>query len=122
MSGLTGLTAFRLFRDQAAITRQDLLVDCYDELPPVDIADSEWCAGLFTTIGPGLRGVMCRGRDLGSCPAAVAARSGRGRPIDWDVSVYATIARAHQHATNTTSPDQDTGGSVELQKLAARAG
>ena len=34
--------------------------------------------------------------------------------IDWDVSVDATIARAHQHATNTTRPDQDTRGSVEL--------
>ena len=42
--------------------------------------------------------------------------------IDWDVSVDAKIARAHQHATNTTRPDQDTGGSVELQESAARAG
>lgn len=41
--------------------------------------------------------------------------------IDWDVSVDATIARAHQHATNTTRPDQDTGGSVELQESAVRA-
>nr|WP_306232514.1 IS5 family transposase [Agrococcus sp. REN33] len=29
--------------------------------------------------------------------------------IDWDVSVDATIARAHQHATNTSRPEQDTG-------------
>ena len=42
--------------------------------------------------------------------------------IDWDVSVDATIARAHQHATNTIRPDQDTGGSVELQESAVRAG
>ena len=42
--------------------------------------------------------------------------------IDWDVSVDATIARVHQHATNTTRPDQDTGGSVELQESAACAG
>ena len=33
--------------------------------------------------------------------------------IDWTVSVDATIARAHQHATNTTRPEQDTGGDVE---------
>uniref|UniRef100_UPI00352A0D17 IS5 family transposase n=1 Tax=Dietzia sp. oral taxon 368 TaxID=712270 RepID=UPI00352A0D17 len=33
--------------------------------------------------------------------------------IDWNVSVDATICRAHQHGTNTTRPDQDTGGQVE---------
>ncbi|MNW70787.1 hypothetical protein D3C74_502470 [compost metagenome] len=33
--------------------------------------------------------------------------------IDWSVSVGATIARAHQHATNTTRPEQDTGGDIE---------
>lgn len=30
--------------------------------------------------------------------------------IDWAESVDATIARAHQHTTNTTRPEQDTGG------------
>lgn len=39
--------------------------------------------------------------------------------IDWDVSVDASITRAHQHATNTTRPEQDTGGSSELQESAA---
>jgi hypothetical protein len=39
--------------------------------------------------------------------------------LDWTVSVDATISRAHQHATNTTRPDQDTGGTVELQESAA---
>lgn len=38
--------------------------------------------------------------------------------IDWDVSVDATVARAHQHATNTTRPEQDTGGWVESQESA----
>ncbi|MFI8592448.1 IS5 family transposase [Dietzia maris] len=33
--------------------------------------------------------------------------------IDWNVSVDATICRAHQHCTNTTRPEQDTGGRVE---------
>lgn len=42
--------------------------------------------------------------------------------IDWDVSVDATIARAHQHATNTARPDQDTGGRIELQESAAGRG
>ena len=41
--------------------------------------------------------------------------------IDWNVSVDATIARAHQHATNTTRPDQDTGGTVESQESAHAA-
>lgn len=38
--------------------------------------------------------------------------------IDWNISVDGTINRAHQHATNTTRPDQDTGGYIELQKSA----
>jgi len=42
--------------------------------------------------------------------------------IDWDVSADATIARAHQHATNATRPDQDSGGCVELQESAVHAG
>ncbi|WP_440220143.1 IS5 family transposase [Dietzia sp. MNB45] len=33
--------------------------------------------------------------------------------IDWNVSDDATICRAHQHSTNTTRPEQDTGGRVE---------
>lgn len=36
--------------------------------------------------------------------------------IDWNVSVDATICRAHQHGTNTTRPEQDTGGSIESQE------
>ena len=38
--------------------------------------------------------------------------------VDWKVSVDATIARAHQYGTNTTRPDQDTGGKVESQESA----
>lgn len=38
--------------------------------------------------------------------------------IDWSVSVDSTIARAHQHATNTT---RVTGGWIELQESAGRA-
>ncbi len=40
--------------------------------------------------------------------------------IDWTVSVDATINRAHQHATNTTRPEQDTGGDVESHVDAGR--
>ena len=38
--------------------------------------------------------------------------------IDWAVSIDATIARAHQHATNTT---RTTGGWIELHESAGRA-
>lgn len=38
--------------------------------------------------------------------------------VDWSLSVDSTIARAHQHATNTT---RLTGGWVELQESAIRA-
>ncbi len=41
-----------------------------------------------------------------------------GGQLDWTVSQDATINRAHQHATNTTRPDQDTGGWVELHESA----
>ena len=54
--------------------------------------------------------------------AQILAEADAAGRIDWTVSVDATITRAHQHATNTTRPEQDTGGSVELQESAARAG
>ena len=38
--------------------------------------------------------------------------------VDWSLSVDSTIARAHQHATNTT---RLTGGWIELQESAGRA-
>jgi transposase len=52
--------------------------------------------------------------------AVVLAQADAAGKIDWAVSVDATIARAHQHATNTTRPAQDTGGRVELQEFAVR--
>lgn len=48
--------------------------------------------------------------------AQLTAAADEAGLIDWNVSVDATINRAHQHATNTTRPEQDTGGSVELQE------
>lgn len=50
---------------------------------------------------------------------AVLADADAAGLVDWGVSVDATIARAHQHATNTTRPEQDTGGRIELQEPAA---
>ena len=45
------------------------------------------------------------------------------RPADrLDVSVDATINRAHQHATNTTRPDQDTGGRSNHKNLSLGGG
>lgn len=45
--------------------------------------------------------------------------AGAADAIDWSVSVDSTVNRAHQHATNFT---RDTGGCVELQESAGRAG
>ena len=52
--------------------------------------------------------------------ASLLADSDAAGKLDWRVSVDATIARAHQHATNTTRPEQDTGGWIELQESALR--
>jgi transposase len=41
--------------------------------------------------------------------------------IDWNVSVDATINRAHQHATNTSRPQQDTEGEAELHAGCVRS-
>ncbi|WP_197408436.1 MULTISPECIES: IS5 family transposase [Kocuria] len=41
----------------------------------------------------------------------VVAQADSAGKVDWTVSIDATINRAHQHATNTTRPDQDTGAS-----------
>jgi transposase len=50
--------------------------------------------------------------------AALLARADAEGKIDWTVSVDATINRAHQHATNTTRPEQDTGGDGESHESA----
>jgi transposase len=51
--------------------------------------------------------------------AELLAQADEVGKIDWSTSVDATINRAHQHGTNTTRPDQDTGGSVELHESAS---
>nr|WP_244927285.1 IS5 family transposase [Microbacterium sediminis] len=50
--------------------------------------------------------------------AQMLAEADAAGKIDWAVSIDATIARAHQHATNTTRPEQDTGGRIESQESA----
>ena len=52
--------------------------------------------------------------------ARLLAEADAAGQVDWQVSVDATIARAHQHATNTSRPEQDTGGRVESQEPAAQ--
>lgn len=52
--------------------------------------------------------------------ARLLAEADAAGQVDWTVSVDATITRAHQHATNTARPDQDTGGTVESQESADR--
>lgn len=49
--------------------------------------------------------------------AQLMAEADAAGEIDWTVSVDSTINRAHQHATNTTRPERDTGGCVESQDL-----
>ena len=51
-------------------------------------------------------------------PFVILADADAAGKIDWNVSVDATICRAHQHGTNTTRPEQDTGGRVESQEPA----
>lgn len=58
--------------------------------------------------------------------AALQADADAAGDIDWRVSVDSTIARVHQHgataARSSSLPSSHTGGSVELQGSAARAG
>ena len=54
--------------------------------------------------------------------AQILAEADAAGEIDWNVSVDATINRAHQHGTTLPRPDQDTGGSSELQESADRSG
>ena len=48
--------------------------------------------------------------------AQILAEADAAEEIDWQVSVDSTITRAHQHGSNTTRPDQPTGGWVESQE------
>ena len=50
--------------------------------------------------------------------AKLTAAADAAGVVDWSLSVDSTIARAHQHATNTT---RLTGGWIELQESAGRA-
>lgn len=52
--------------------------------------------------------------------AQLIAQADAAGKVDWTVSVDATITRAHQHATNTTRPEQDTGGTSESHETARR--
>jgi len=48
--------------------------------------------------------------------AVLLAQADEAGDLDWTVSVDSTINRAHQHATNTTRPENATGGPVESQE------
>ncbi len=39
--------------------------------------------------------------------------------IGWNISIDGTINRAHQQASNTTRPDQDTGGLRRITRICA---
>ena len=50
--------------------------------------------------------------------AALTQAADEAGLVDWSLSVDSSIARAHQHATNTT---RHTGGWIELQESGGRA-
>lgn len=56
------------------------------------------------------------GNELVAQLQAILAEADAAGKIDWNVSVDATICRAHQHGTNTTRPERDTGGTIESQE------
>lgn len=49
--------------------------------------------------------------------ARLLAEADAAGEIEWTVSIDSTIARAHQHGTNTTRPDQPTGGLIESHEF-----
>lgn len=53
-------------------------------------------------------------------PQSLIAHADAAVLVSWDVSVDAAIARAHQHATNPTRPDQDTGASSNYRSRLSR--
>ena len=55
----------------------------------------------------------------GKVLTALLRRADAAGEIDWEVAVDSTIARAHQHATNTT---RLAGGPSELHEAVSRAG
>lgn len=59
----------------------------------------------------------CARRGVGPCALPRHLPGGPRGEVDWAVSIDATINRAHQHATNTKRPEQDTGGAIELQEI-----
>ncbi|WP_369796667.1 IS5 family transposase [Cellulomonas sp. URHE0023] len=54
--------------------------------------------------------------------AQLLAEADAAGQIDWTVSVDSTINRAHQHATNTTRPEQDTGATSNHKKPGTSVG
>lgn len=53
--------------------------------------------------------------------AQLMVEADAGGDIDWTVSVDSTINRAHQHATNTTRLEQNTGGRRRITRTETRA-
>ncbi|MGO1791656.1 MAG: IS5 family transposase [Micrococcaceae bacterium] len=49
--------------------------------------------------------------------AQILADADAAGDIDWNISVDGTINRAHQHATNTRRPEQDTGATSNYKNL-----
>lgn len=74
--------------------------------------------GLWQTVWKRHRGYATDGTWDKSLTFLLTQVDAAGK-IDWNVSVDASITRAHQHATNTTRLEQDTGGGGESQESTA---
>ena len=54
--------------------------------------------------------------------AALLSEADVAGKLGWQVSVDSTVNRAHQHGTNLTRTEHDTGGVLESQESADRTG
>ena len=54
--------------------------------------------------------------------AALLSEADAAGKLGWQVSVDSTVNRAHQHGTNLTRAEPGTGGILESQESAGRAG
>jgi transposase len=54
--------------------------------------------------------------------AALLSEADVAGRLGWQVSVDSTVNRAHKHGTNLTRTEHGTGGILELQESAGRAG
>ena len=122
---------------KAAVYDRVMVSSSRPDLPapvPADLVDASddlmrMLQGWAAVVDPGLAGPAGLAAGTATADAfddanlylqTILAEADAAGLIDWNVSVDATICRAHQHGTNSTRPEQDTGGSVESQESPRR--